>query len=83
MLVWCLHSSYLYGQCCIGRKEKSMKEYRSTCCSALVKLESSQLPDFLWDEEPPIITTWFSCLKCGDYCDIYVQSTEETKEAKC
>lgn len=57
------------------------KAYKSACCNAAIKLEFSELPDFLWNEKPSIITTgWFSCLKCGDYCDIYLSKIDEEKE---
>lgn len=59
-----------------------MKEYKSTCCSAQVKIATSELSNFLWgkqdDMTKPIITTcWFICTKCNNCCDVSVLDEKE------
>ena len=53
-------------------------DYRSKCCNAEVR--SDGVPDFMGSDE--ICTISFSCLKCGNACDV-VSPAEKDRCVVC
>lgn len=52
---------------------KDRKKYLSKCCNALVRIEFSDLPDFIGDKNLEIGTCNYICKKCNKPCDIIIE----------
>lgn len=60
-------------------KNDKIKDLKSSCCNAEVTFDIA--PDFIGDkkEDMTIGTCCFKCKKCGKFCDIVIDVSNDTK----